>query len=292
MRIVARLKTKSEISLLSQLQVDVFYLDTEFSIKSVKRFDFDEIKEITEEVTKLGKQTYISINKMIHQKDIEVLHDFLQKVKSINVSGIVINDFTVYVLAKEIGIENLVIYQPGSMNTDSYSAEYLREKGFKGMTISREITLSEIQNIIDNEDNLELSLVGHGYLDMFYSLRKLLTNYAKHKKINGLEIRNNHDFRLNEEIRPDDFYPIIEEDYGTIIFRSKKLMSFDEMEHLLDISDFFIERNFMSDEEYHDSIRLYRNQISKEDFLSKYSDYDSGFYYRPTEKLKGDYDES
>ncbi|MCK5731922.1 MAG: U32 family peptidase, partial [Tenericutes bacterium] len=209
------------------------------------------------------------------------------------VDGIVIGDLSVYVLAKNIGIEHLIIYQPGTMNTDSYSKEYFSQRKIKGITLSREITLDEIRLICTNKSGIEISLVIHGYLDMFYSKRKLLTNYIIHKGIEGKKLKNNYELRLNEEIRPNDFYPIFEDKFGTHIFRSHKLLSADEFDDFKEIIDlFFIERIFLSDKEYYDSIKLYSKKITKTEFLSKYNSYDSGFYYKRTEKIKGELNES
>jgi len=292
-KIVARLKSIDEIEYFNQLNVDVFCLDGEFSVKKISFFTLSEIDQINMIIKNLYKQTFVYINKMIHEFDLARLEEYLLALKKIDVSGIVINDMTVYVLAKEIGIEDKIIYQPGSLNTDAFSADYFANRNVLGITLSREITLEEIQYILEKAPKTGLSLIGHGYLDMFYSKRKLLKNYFIHKKISGKEITNNNAYRLNEEIRENQFYPIFEDEFGTHIFRSKKLMSIDELKIIgSKIEYFFIERIFIDDDEYVDSIRLYNGTITKYEFLEKYHDYDKGFYYQRTEKLKGDLDEN
>jgi putative protease len=197
------------------------------------------------------------------------------------------------VLADEFGLKNKVIYQPGTMNTSSFDNEYFFLKQIKGITISKEITLEEIKKIFENKKT-ELSLVGHGYLDMFYSKRKLISNYFIYKSNDKKNIVDNDSFKLKEEMRPDSFYPILEDEAGTHIFRDKALNSFAEFNELkMGLDDFFIERIFMSDEEYYDSIAAYQDQSLVEEFLIKYQDnYNKGFYYQYTEKLKGDLNEN
>ncbi|MBI9009814.1 MAG: U32 family peptidase [Tenericutes bacterium] len=288
MRFVARLKTTEEAKKLNQLGIDVFCLDTEFSAKKISLFNLEEIKELTKTYP---NQISLNINKIIHETDLVRLKEFLYNLKTLNISGIVIADLTVFVLAKELDLEHLIIYQPGTMNTDTFSETYFFQRKIKGITLSREITLDEIKKF--GNTKLELSLIGHGYLDMFYSKRKLITNYLKHKELSGLDLQNNYDLTLREEIRENDNYPIFEDCFGTHIFRSKKIISYEELKDLdLLIKDFFIERIFLTDEEFYQTIQLYKNQISLEDFLKKYKDFDSGFYYKRTEKVKGDLDES
>jgi len=285
MEIVARLKTFEEINIFSQLGVDVFCLDTCFTTKKIREFNLEEIKKIK----LLNKKVYVLLNKMIHQEDLERLKTYLESLKDLNVDGIVINDLTVYVLAKKINLKNKIIYQPGTMNTDTFSVDYFSKKNIFGITISRELTLEEIKIIAKKNTKLNLSFIIHGYLDMFYSKRKLISSYLKYKKIEGNSLINNYDLRLNEEIRPNDLYPILEDKFGTHIFRSHKLISIDEFQKLNSVIDtFFIERLFINDDEYIDSIKLYKNKITKTEFLAKYKDFDSGFYYLRTEKIKGE----
>ncbi len=293
MNIVARLKDVTEIEKLSQLKVDIVLLDSVFSVRVLKRFDINQIKEIIFSCRNYDIKVYISINKMIHENDLESLKSFLEELKKLNIDGIVIGDLTVYAQAKKLHLESKIIYQPGTMNTETYSIEYFEKHFIKGITLSREITLDEINKILLYETKLELSIIGHGYLDMFYSKRKLLTNYFTYKNINGREIINNYNYRLNEEIRPNDFYPILEDNYGTHIFRSHKLISYNEIKIIKSkITDFYIERLFIEDEEYFDSIKLYNDSIDIDFFLNKYNNYDSGFYYKPTQMIKGNSNES
>lgn len=293
MSLVARLKKLDEIEHLSQLGVDVFCLDTKYTTNKINVFTIQTIDKVKKITNTINKKLYVLINKIIHEEDLIDLQEFLLELKTIKVDGIIIYDLTVYVLAKKLGMEELIIYQPGTFNTDSFSKQYFSKKDILGITLSREITLEEINKIAESTYEIDLSLIIHGYLDMFYSKRKLISRYLEHKGISGKDLINNYELRLNEEIRPNDFYPILEDEFGTHIFRSKKLISIDEFELLKkNINTFFLERIFMSDEEYYDSIRLYNNKISKSEYLEKYKDYGSGFYYRRTEKVKGELNEN
>ncbi len=289
MRLVARLKNLNEIEKLINLRVDCFLVDTPLAIRAINKDLFNHLDKIKS----FGKDIYLLINKMIHEDDIENAKEILEIAKEIGVSGIVAGDITLMVLADEFGLKNKVIYQPGTMNTSSFDNEYFFLKQIKGITISKEITLEEIKKIFENKKT-ELSLVGHGYLDMFYSKRKLISNYFIYKSNDKKNIVDNDSFKLKEEMRPDSFYPILEDEAGTHIFRDKALNSFAEFNELkMGLDDFFIERIFMSDEEYYDSIAAYQDQSLVEEFLIKYQDnYNKGFYYQYTEKLKGDLNEN
>jgi putative protease len=290
LNIVARLKTKDEIQNMIDLGVNVVMLDTSvFTAKSIFPLNQTAFKEVFQLIHNHKINVYVYINKMIHETDIFELNAWMKFFKEIGIDGIVINDYTVYVIAKEYGLENKVIYQPGTMNTNTFDAMFLEDK-IKGMTLSKEITLEEILTIVQSPSKIEYSLVGHGFIDMFYSKRQLITNYFIHKNKKNYKIKNNHQFVLEEKTRDSIYYPILEDNMGTHIFRDKQLQSFEELIQLKDyISDFFIERLFIDDVEYYDTIKAYQNTQVQQKFLDKYhSNFNSGFYYLPTEKTKGE----
>ncbi|MGE4571897.1 MAG: peptidase U32 family protein [Candidatus Izemoplasmatales bacterium] len=294
MKLVVRIKNQEEIRHLTEIGADVFLLDTDnFTTKAIFALGINEMKSIVQYIKSLNKEVYVLINKMIHEPDILRLKSYLSYLKELEVDAIVINDFSVYVIAKEIELDHLIIYQPGTMNTNSFDVTYLKNR-IKGMTLSKEITLDEIQVMIESSKDIEFSIIGHGYIDMFYSKRKLITHYLTHKDLSGPLVKGNQGFVLEEKTRENMFYPIYEDEIGTHIFRDKKLESFKEIQMIKDkISDFFIERIFMDDQEYYHAVKAYLNQESVESFLKQYgASYNKGFYYTPTEKRKGEIHEN
>ena len=289
MRIVARIKNTSETKKLINLGVDVFLVDTPLAVRKVSLEPFNNLNILKN----TDKQIYFLMNKMIHEEDLSDLRDLLEIAKKEEVDGIVCGDMSVLVMAKEFNLESKVIYQPGTMNTNSFDSEFFSRENIKGLTISKEITLEEIKKIFKNKFT-ELSLIGHGFIDMFYSKRMLLSNYYIYKEFKLNNIKNNDGYRLKEEMRPDSYYPIFEDESGTHVFRDKALESFAEFNELkTGLDDFFIERIFLEDEEYFDSIKAYKNPEFIPVFLSKYqSHYNKGFYYQYTEKIKGELDEN
>jgi hypothetical protein len=121
-------------------------------------------------------------------------------------------------------------------------------------------------------------------MPMFYSRRSLIGNYLQEKNIEKLDYLANPDLHIHESNRQTIAYPIYEDRFGTHIMRDKKLESFNEVLVLRPfLSDFFIERFKMSNEEYYDSIHAYQDERLVPSFRSKYQmGYDSGFFYKQT----------
>ena len=291
MQIVSVLKSEAEIKILDQLGVDVFLVQTEeFTRNQIAGFTIEEIQKISKVVHSFNKQIYISINIMIHEDIVESLDLFLSKCESMNIDGFVIFDFSVFPLLQKHHLESLCIYQPGSMNTNICDPWFFLKLGIKGVTISREITLEELIEISGTFEKIQYSFVGHGYLEMFYSRRPLLTNYYKYNQMSPLPIKNDKGYFLKEELRKEEEYPIIEDKFGTTIFRSKKLSSYQELGVISPyLTDFFMERVFMDDNEYYLAIEAYVKTEKQTEFFQHFGEkYDSGFFYRKTGRSKED----
>jgi len=284
------LKNKDEIQELIRHGVDVFVLETEaFTKDAIAPLELPDLLSMVKLIHELGNQAYVSINTIIHEQDSSNLRDYLSRLTDSGIDGILIFDLTVSIFAEELGIKNRCIYNPGTMNTASDEVTFLQNSPLKGLTISKEITLDEILHITDVSSKLELSLIGHGYLEMFTSRRELLTNYFLFQGWNLQTLRKNHPYFIEEELRDGLLCPIIEGSHGTTIYRPKKLFSMEAYHKLSShLHLFLISRVLMEDEELYDSLDCYQGVLSEKEFLSKYSDsYDTGFFFKKTELKKG-----
>jgi len=285
LKIVTNLYHEQEIEYLVSLGVGVFLVNTDcLTTRATRVFSRDEIMRLVPLIHEIGKEIYINLNTMIHESDINQVKSYFDYLKTIDIDGIVIFDWSYYPIAQEFGLENKLIYQPGTLTTNLYDPWFYESKGIKGMTLAREITLDSISIIIQNKKNLELSIIGHGVQPMFYSKRPLIKNFLIEKNIHDVDYFNSTDFAIEESNREASRYPIYEDQFGTHIFRNHKLESFDEMQYYESLmSDFFIERFMMNDDEFFDSLKSYQNRSFIEHFRTLYhNEYNSGFYYKQT----------
>jgi len=284
LNIVTTLYHENEINKLIDLGVDVFLLNTDcLTTRSTQNFSRNDIRDISTILHQKNKLMYLNLNSMIHENDLEIVQSYFEFLQSINLDGIVVFDWTYYPIAKEYGLENKLIFQPGTLTTNLYDPWFYESKSIKGITLAREITLDSINVIIQNKKKIELSIVGHGYQPMFYSRRPLIKNFLLDKTIDEKYL-NRTGFYLEETTRDNYRYPIYEDRFGTHILREKKLESFNEVNYFRAyINDFFIERFMLEDEELYDTLQAYQDLSLVEKYREKYSSqYDSGFYYKQT----------
>ncbi len=280
----------SSIKLLSEHGADIFILgNDEFANRLVHSFSTKEIKEANQLIKSLNKEIYISLNLIAHNKDLDKIKSFLNLLKELDVNGIIFGDTAVYQLAKKLNLQQILIYNPETLNTNYYDPTFWHEKGIKGLTISKEITLEDI-TIIAKDSKIEISLIGHGHLNMFHSRRPLIENFFKYTNEEYEEFIENRNLRIVEEIR-NESYPIFQDNHGTHIFRDKALESYREITKLKTILNVFIIDGIFKDTTYlintlnnYTKIFLATDQENTAFSISNLSrkDHDSGFFYKKT----------
>ena len=272
---------------LSSNGADVFLIgNSSFANRLVHSFSTLEITDANNIIKSLNKEIYIVVNMIVHNSNLKSLKEFLDFIKELDVDGIIFGDLAVYQLCKNIGIEGKLVYSPETLNTNYYDPIFWSKQGIKGLTISKEITLKDIKHI-SKDKLIEISLIGHGHLNMFHSRRPLIENFFKYTKKEYEEYIENRNLRVIEEIRSES-YPIFQDKHGTHIFRDKSLESFKEVNTLSDYLDVFIVDGIFKDNKYlNETITYYKDLLSNNgnaDNISKLyeGDHDSGFLYKKT----------
>lgn len=252
---------------LNRIDTDIV-LGTAYSVRN-DVFSLEEIKKI---VSVYKHKVYVNMDIIIHEAMILEIKDFLKKLP-LEVSGIYFSDMGLYMLAKELGLSNKLIYNPGTLTTNSLDINLILGLGIKRVVLAREITLDEIKYINSHAINTEVLI--HGKLNMFYSKRKLLSNYYKYRNIAG-----DYDKMFLVEETRDDKLAIIEDATGTHIFANGILNSYDEVKDLH--CELRIDGYFLSDDELLEEIDTYQKILTNQKVKYSKEGKNSGFYYKKT----------
>ena len=189
------------------------------SVNSEIYFSLEDIKCI---LNLTSKEVCISINKIMHNEDLDLLENSLVSLNKMNISKIFFYDLSVVNIVKRLGIKKeLVIFQD-HLNASLYSNNFYKKRGISHAVITNDITKDEINEISKYHS---LMLICYGYLPIFYSRRYLISNYLKYiqkdKESNFYYIKNN-----------DDRYPIVEEEYGTTIYTRDAINLINEIKDI------------------------------------------------------------
>lgn len=284
---------KGNVSEIANYQSIVIALE-KFSIAHDFAFSNIEAKKITEAAKAVSTKVYVLCNKMIFDEEVKDLTKNLEFIKTLEVDGIYFGDIAVFMVARQLEMEHLLIYAPGMTIVNSFDVKEYLDLNIQAVELANEITLKEKIEIAKNNPN-KVGVVISGYMLMSYSKRLALTNYFK--EINKpANLRNNFDLRLLESTRKG-LMPIYEDDTGTYIYSEYILDSFEYIKQLLaaDFKYFRIDGIFLDKSMIYDLYKTYLNQInngSKKDFskiiANKYVNhkFDNIFYITETSEVK------
>jgi putative protease len=285
METVATLKSLQELAELRRCgATGLLFESAAFTRAALLPLTTQSLIEATDFAHQHDFKVYVQLDAIIHETDLAELRMLLEKLIQVNVDYVVYFDLTVGVMMNQLGHASKVIYQPGTFNTHIMSFTGATKLGIDKFTLSKEITFSKIKAIIEANPNLEFSLVGHGIIDMFYSYRPLLSLYHEAK---GTVYDASASYKIAEQTRPDERYPLVEDHLGTNIYRAKKLHSFLYREYFQNhLHTFFVVRKGMNDHEYYEALEAYKTGYFKA-FMDKYaSEYDLGFFELETQLHK------
>lgn len=188
-------------------------------------FDLEDLKNISDDCQTYGLDLYISLDTFIEEKDRAVLCEYLEFLATLELKGIYFNDLSVYSVAKKMGFDKYLIYDPNTLITNSLDANFYLNLGMDSVVLGREITLDEIKNIAKHTNN-KVDMQIFGYVKTATSKRRFLTNYFEHlgQKYN---VTDKESLRIVEETRDYDM-PILENKYGTQIYTDYILCTYEE----------------------------------------------------------------
>ncbi len=259
-----------------------------FSVRLTKSFSLDEINYLILYSKINNKEIYLNLNKMFYDEDFPKIDDFLNLISLNDLTGIIVSDIGLLYHLMQMNLNNKLIWQSETLTTNTFDFNYLQDFNIKGAFTAKEITLKDILKIGNNK-KYELYINGHGYYNMFYSQRKLISNFQKEYDL--LDLGDKYKYHLTEMQRENEKYPILEDDNGTHVFRSNVTNSFNVLNDLKEVVDYFVIDTIFKDDKYGQiMLDLYKHGYKEEVVTSlkeRYSEkWDDGFFFEKTVYLK------
>ena len=155
----------------------VYFGGTMFGLRAnAINFTLDDIKEGTNYAHKLNKKVYVTVNIVLHNKEIEGLLEYLKKLEEIGVDGIIVCDPYIVELAHQNTKLNICIStQESTLNYEA--VKFWQKEGVKRIVLGREATKEDIIQIKKEVPDMEIECFIHGAMCASYSGRCVLSNY-------------------------------------------------------------------------------------------------------------------
>lgn len=117
-------------------------------------YDLDKVIEIIKDVKNKGKEIYVTFNSSLYSTEqLEQMKYYFQKLKEVNVDGLIVSCIEQVIIAQEIGVPSVISTISGIYNEDI--AKFYCEKGAKRIILPRDLSISEIQSIQEAVPDVE-----------------------------------------------------------------------------------------------------------------------------------------
>ncbi|MDD6387764.1 MAG: U32 family peptidase [Bacilli bacterium] len=250
----------------------------DLSINQPAYFTLDEIKKINEIIKNNGKEIFVSLNKNMFNKDLEILEYTLLQLDNLKLNGILYYDIAIVNFKKNLKLVTPLVWNQEHLTTNYLTSNFWYEYGAKYTMLSSEITIDEINEIALNA-NAKTMVPIFGYLPMFVSRRHLVKNYLDTFKIKD-------DSNINYIEKEDKIYAIIDSNDGTIAYSNKCLNGINETLKLN--SDYIVLNSFnINNATFRRVVSMYNivNESNVQEFkeeIDKMLETDTGFLYKET----------
>lgn len=236
----------------------VYFGADRFSMRAkATNFTVQELPEVVEVCRAASVATYLTINTIIKQEELEDTKEVILAAKDAGVDMIICWDPAVITLCREVGMPFCVSTQASIAN--AAAAKFYEMLGAKRIVLARECTLDEIK-VIREQTPLEIEVFIHGAMCIAVSGRCFLSHEIYNRSANRGECFQS--CRREYEVRDTGTGRelIIGEDY---VLSAKDLNTLDFLDLLIDtgINSFKIEGRKRSPEYAAKTTSVYRRAI-------------------------------
>lgn len=227
------------------------------------KFNKETVKEVIDYAHSLGKKVYLTTNIYPHNMKIPAFIKAFREMVLLQPDAFIVADPGIIYLIREEFPDVELHLSVQQNNVNWASARFWKDHGhIKRIILSREISLKEIKEICEKNPDMEFEAFVHGSICMAYSGRCLLSNYFNYRDANQgtcshscrwqyrvlkseapdyatRDAREEYvpiegKYVLEEKLRPGEFLPIDEDQWGSYIMNSRDLCAIDYLQDLVD----------------------------------------------------------
>lgn len=204
---------------------------------SANPFTIDDLKEIAQVCTEHGMKSYLTVNTIIYDGDMEQMHQIVDAAKEANISAVIASDVAVMTYARQIGQE---VHLSTQLNISNVEALRFYAQFADVVVLARELNLEQVAEIHKHivEENIcgpsgrqvRIEMFCHGALCMAVSGKCYMSLHESGKSANRGECRQIcrrsyvvTDRETGDELMIDNKYIMSPKDLKTIHFMNKMI---------------------------------------------------------------------
>lgn len=234
---------------IDKYNADILIVPTKFSTVSDFIVEMDQLSLFS------GKKIALKIDKIINEFELKDLEMFIKNSIKYDVLFYIFTDMSVYYILQKYDLIHKAVFFSKTINCSSYDINEYNKMNIKCL-VSTELQLEDLIKISNLENNF---IYIYGYFNIFYSKRNLLSLYKEYSNLNFNS--KNKKYNLLEETR-NEFYPVIENNNGTFIYSAYCLLLFKELLQLNKNNYFYIDSNFIAENDLFNILNIYNDLIN------------------------------
>ena len=200
-------------------------------------FDERELAQAVEYCHARGVRVFVTVNVMPRPGDLPALPGHIESIDRAGADAVIVADPGVLELVRNCA-PRLRIHVSTQANVVNQAAACAWHRmGASRIVLARELSLEEIALIRQNTPpELELEVFAHGSMCMAYSGRCVLSNYLAGRDANRGACAQpcRWNYRVVEEKRPGEYFPVVEDETGTTVFSAQDLCTIEHLRELMD----------------------------------------------------------
>ena len=256
-------------------------------------FDRETLAKAAEYLHSRGKKLYVTVNCFAFSDEIEPAREYARFLRDAGADAAIISDLGVLRAFGEAApeLDRHISTQASCMNY--MSAQVYWDMGASRVVLARELSLENIAELRAKAPRgLELEAFVHGAMCMAYSGRCIISSCLAGRSGNRGECAQpcRWNYRLEEEKRPGEYFPIEEYENGTAILSSHDLCCVEFLDKIADagVCSFKIEGRMKTAYYVATAVNAYRRAMDGSDSTEscrreleclKHRPYASGFYF-------------
>jgi len=231
-----------------------------------ENFSLEDLPRAVEYARRHGVRAYVTVNIFAHNRDLEGLEEYLTSLRESGADGIIVADPGILKLARS-RVPGLPVHLSTQANTtNAQAASFWEGQGVARIVLARELSLDEIREIRAGV-SVQLEVFVHGAMCISYSGRCLLSQYLTGRDANQGDCAQSCRWRyaLQEEKRPGQYFPVLEDGRGTYILSSRDLCLLSRLPDLTaaGVDSFKIEGRVKSVHYVATVVKVYREAIDR-----------------------------
>lgn len=217
---------------------DAIYLGgKDFSLRArATNFTDEEISKIVKIAHQRNKKVYVTVNIIPRNDDFTQIIDYAKRLDTLQIDGVIVADLGVIQVFREHTQIPIHVSTQANVTNLHTALEYVR-LGAKRIVLARELNIREIKTICQAlQGKAEIEVFVHGAMCVSYSGRCLLSNYMTNRASNRGDCAHScrYHYVLQEAKRPNEYWPIEEDQHGTYIMNSRDLCLINRLNELID----------------------------------------------------------